>query len=131
MACNIKGSCISPWVFLGLAILTKGPLAFVLAVLTISTFLLIQKDWKNFLDKINPKRGFLITVLISLPWYVLELLKEGKPFWDSFFGYHNFQRYTSVVNNYAEPFWFFLYVMVIGSLPVSYTHLTLPTSDLV
>ena len=59
----------------------------------------------------------LITVLISLPWYVLELIKEGKPFWDSFFGYHNFQRYTSVVNNHAEPFWFFLYVMVIGSLP--------------
>ena len=55
--------------------------------------------------------------MISLPWYVLELLKEGKPFWDSFFGYHNFQRYTSVVNNHAEPFWFFLYVMVIGSLP--------------
>ena len=55
--------------------------------------------------------------LLSLPWYVLELIKEGKPFWDSFFGYHNFQRYTSVVNNHSEPFWFFLYVMVIGSLP--------------
>ena len=55
--------------------------------------------------------------MLSLPWYVLELIKEGKPFWDSFFGYHNFQRYTSVVNNHAEPIWFFLYVMVIGSLP--------------
>ena len=117
MASNKKGNCISPWVFLGLAILTKGPVAFVLAALTISSFFLIQKDWRNLLSKIKLKRGLLITILISLPWYVLELIKEGKPFWDSFFGYHNFQRYTSVVNNHAEPFWFFLYVMIIGSLP--------------
>ncbi len=117
MASNKKENCISPWVFLGLAILTKGPVAFVLALLTISSFLFVQKDWRNLLDKIKPKRGLLITALLSLPWYVLELIKEGKPFWDSFFGYHNFQRYTSVVNNHAEPIWFFLYVMVIGSLP--------------
>jgi len=117
MASNKKEICISPWFFLGLAILTKGPVAFVLAALTISSFLSIQKDWRELLDKIKPKRGLLITVLLSLPWYVLELIKEGKPFWDSFFGYHNFQRYTSVVNNHAEPIWFFLYIMVIGSLP--------------
>ena len=67
--------------------------------------------------KINPKKGFLITILISVPWYVLELLKEGKPFWDNFFGYHNFQRYTSVVNNHSEPIWFFLYIMILASLP--------------
>ena len=117
MASNKKENCISPWVFLGLAILTKGPVAFVLAALTISSFLFVQKDWRDLLDKIKPKRGLLITVLLSLPWYVLELIKEGRPFWDSFFGYHNFQRYTSVVNNHAEPIWFFLYVMIIGSLP--------------
>jgi len=117
MASNKKENCISPWVFLGLAILTKGPVAFVLAALTISSFLFVQKDWRGFLGKIKPKRGLLITVLLSLPWYVLELIKEGRPFWDSFFGYHNFQRYTSVVNNHAEPIWFFLYVMIIGSLP--------------
>ncbi|MDC3037160.1 glycosyltransferase family 39 protein [Prochlorococcus sp. AH-716-O22] len=117
MASNKEENCISPWFFLGLAILTKGPVAFVLASLTIASFLSIQKDWRDLLDKIKPKRGLLITVLLSLPWYVLELIKEGRPFWDSFFGYHNFQRYTSVVNNHAEPIWFFLYVMIIGSLP--------------
>ncbi len=117
MASNKKENCISPWFFLGLAILTKGPVAFVLAALTISFFLFIQKDWRDLLDKIKPKKGLLITFLLSLPWYVLELIKEGKPFWDSFFGYHNFLRYTSVVNNHSEPIWFFLYVMVVGSLP--------------
>jgi len=117
MACENYDQCISAWVFLGLAILTKGPVAFVLAILTITTFLFSQKDWKKLLYKINPKKGFLITIFISVPWYILELIKEGKPFWDNFFGYHNFQRYTSVVNNHAEPFWFFLYIMILASLP--------------
>ncbi|KGG09088.1 ArnT family glycosyltransferase [Prochlorococcus marinus] len=117
MASENNHQCISAWVFLGFAILTKGPVAFVLALLTITSFLFSQKNWKTLLCKINPKKGFLITVLISLPWYILELIKEGKPFWENFFGYHNFQRYTSVVNNHAEPFWFFLYIMILASLP--------------
>jgi len=117
MASENNDQCISAWVFLGFAILVKGPVAFVLALLTITSFLFCQKNWKTLLSKINPKKGFLITTLISVPWYVLELLKEGKPFWDNFFGYHNFQRYTSVVNNHAEPFWFFLYIMILASLP--------------
>jgi len=117
MASDKNDKCISAWVFLGLAILTKGPVAFLLATLTIVSFLLTQNDWERLLRKINPKKGFLITILISVPWYILELIKEGKPFWDNFFGYHNFQRYTSVVNNHAEPFWFFIYIMILASLP--------------
>ena len=117
MASENNDQCISAWVFLGFAILVKGPVAFVLALLTITSFLCCQKNWKTLLSKINPKKGFLITTLISVPWYILELLKEGKPFWDNFFGYHNFQRYTSVVNNHSEPFWFFLYIMILASLP--------------
>ncbi|KGG02909.1 4-amino-4-deoxy-L-arabinose transferase and related glycosyltransferase of PMT family [Prochlorococcus marinus str. MIT 9321] len=117
MVSENNDQCISAWVFLGLAILTKGPVAFVLATLTISFFFISQKDWRTLLCRINLKKGFLITTLISVPWYILELVKEGKPFWDNFFGYHNFQRYTSVVNNHSEPFWFFLYMMIIASLP--------------
>ncbi len=117
MASENNDQGISAWVFLGFAILVKGPVAFVLALLTITSFLFCQKNWRTLISKIYPKKGFLITTLISVPWYILELLKEGKPFWDNFFGYHNFQRYTSVVNNHAEPFWFFLYIMILASLP--------------
>ena len=117
MASENDDQCISAWIFLGLAILSKGPVAFVLAALTITSFLFIQKDWRSLLRKIHLKKGFFITILISVPWYILELIKEGKPFWDNFFGYHNFQRFTSVVNNHAEPFWFFIYIMILSSLP--------------
>jgi len=116
---NDSKNIILPWIILSLAILTKGPVAFIIVVLTLSTFLLTQKDWKRLLFRIKPLQGILITLLISIPWYLIVFLKEGKPFLDSFLGYHNLQRYTSVVNNHSEPWWFFFNMMVIGSLPFS------------
>ena len=76
MASENNDQCISAWVFLGLAILTKGPVAFILAALTITSFLFCQKNWGRLLCKINPRKGLFITILISIPWYVLELIKR-------------------------------------------------------
>ena len=105
------------WLFLGLAVLTKGPVAIVLMGLTLLLFSFIQWDFWELCTRLRPLPGLLITFAISFPWYLSELLVEGQPFWDSFFGYHNFQRFTSVVNSHFEPWWFFLPVMALASLP--------------
>jgi len=111
--------CIVPWLFLATAILTKGPVAFVIIFTTLFTFLLTHKNWKNLYLKINPLRGILLTFFISSPWYLIQLFVNGNVFWDSFFGYHNVKRYISVVNNHSEPWWFYLFIMILASLPFS------------
>jgi len=111
--------CIFPWLFLASAILTKGPVAFVIIFTTLFTFLITHKNWKNLLLKINPGRGLLLTFIISSPWYLIQLFQKGNVFWDSFFGYHNFRRYISVVNNHSESWWFYLFIMILASLPFS------------
>ena len=114
-----KRLCIAPYIFLGFAILTKGPVAFVIIFNTLFIFFFIHKNWKNLLSKINPWKGLLLTFFISSPWYFIQLFLNGNIFWESFFGYHNFQRYTSVVNNHSESWWFYLYIMILASLPFS------------
>ena len=42
---------------------------------------------------------------------------EGQPFWDSFFGYHNLQRFTSLVNDHLQPSWFYGPVMLVAAMP--------------
>ncbi len=106
-----------PWVVLGLAVLTKGPVAVVLAALSTALFATLQRDWPRLWSQLRPWRGLALTAAVALPWYLLELLVEGKPYWDSFFGYHNLQRFTGVVNNHLQPWWFFLPVLVVASLP--------------
>ena len=107
------------WVFLSFSVLTKGPVAIVLMGMVIFTFGLVQADLNRVISRIKPIKGLFITFLISAPWYLIELLLEGKPFWDSFFGYHNLQRLTSVVNGHQEPWWFFGFILIIASLPLT------------
>ncbi len=112
-----RNSWIYAWIFLALAVLTKGPVAIVLMGMTLALFAGLQGDFVLFWKRLRPVPGLLITSFISLPWYLLELSHEGKPFWDSFFGYHNFQRFTSVVNSHQEPWWYFILILVVASLP--------------
>ncbi len=105
------------WSFLGLAVLAKGPVAIILILPILSLFGYLQKDFGILVKRIKPFAGLSLSALISLPWYLAELLVEGQDFWDSFFGYHNFQRFTSVVNSHMEPWWFFVVILIIASLP--------------
>ncbi|MEB3235219.1 MAG: glycosyltransferase family 39 protein [Cyanobacteriota bacterium] len=107
------------WLLLGLAVLAKGPVAVVLVGLTLLVFALSCGELPLLLRGLGTGRGLALTVAVSLPWYVAELLVEGKPYWDSFFGYHNMQRFTSVVNDHLQPWWFFGGMLVIASLPAS------------
>ena len=105
------------WLVLGLAVLAKGPVAVVLAALTLLVFGCCRGELQGLWRCLRPLPGLAITAAVALPWYALELLVEGRPFWDSFFGYHNVQRFTAVVNHHLQPWWFFLPVLVVASLP--------------
>ena len=109
----------SPWPVLALAVLTKGPVALVLMALTLLLFAALQADAATLRRRLRPLTGIALAALLALPWYGLALLREGRPFWDSFFGYHNLQRFTAVVNNHLQPWWFFGPILVVASLPVT------------
>ncbi|MFZ0409650.1 MAG: glycosyltransferase family 39 protein [Cyanobium sp.] len=107
------------WPLLGLAVLTKGPVALLLLGLTLLLFGWLQRDPAGLVRRLRPLRGLLLSLLVALPWYGLALGREGRPFWESFFGYHNLQRFTSVVNHHLQPWWFFLPVLLIAALPAT------------
>jgi 4-amino-4-deoxy-L-arabinose transferase-like glycosyltransferase len=114
-----RGARWPAWILLGLAVLTKGPVAIVLVTITLLLFGWAQRNGQALMRELQPLRGLLLTSLVAAPWYGLALAKEGRPFWDSFFGYHNLQRFTSVVNHHLQPWWFFGPVLLVASLPFS------------
>ena len=105
------------WLVLGLGVLTKGPVALVIALPTLAVFGFWQRDLGGLVRALRPLPGVLLALLVAAPWYLLEIWKEGQPFIDSFFGYHNLQRYTEVVNNHAGPWWYYAPLLVLVSLP--------------
>ena len=120
--CYVKpfhNSWVYAWIILAFAVLAKGPVAIVLMLFSLLIFGIFQRDLGRLIRVLKPGYGIVITLLISLPWFLAEYLIEGKIFLQSFFGYHNFQRFTTVVNSHQENIFFYLLMLLVASIPFS------------
>ncbi len=107
------------YVLIGLAILAKGPVGIVIPALIIGCFALYLGNFRQLWREMRPVSGILIILAIALPWFILVILANGQTYIDSFFGYHNFQRFTQVVNRHSAPWYFYFFVVLLGFAPWS------------
>jgi len=107
------------YLLIALAILTKGPVGIVLPMLIIGAFLFYLGKVREVLQEMQVLRGCLLILVLTLPWYVLVTIANGEDYIDSFFGYHNFQRFTEVVNGHDAPWYFYFLVVLVGFAPWS------------
>ena len=107
------------YVLIALGILTKGPVAIVLPGLIIGTFLFYLGNGREVLQEMRPLWGGFLILSIALPWYVLVIWRSGWAYINSFFGYHNIERFTNVVNRHSAPWYFYFLVVLIGFAPWS------------
>jgi len=110
---------ISFYILTALAVLAKGPVGLVLPGLIIIAFLLYQGNLWAVFKEMRVLSGFIIFLVLTVPWYVLVIVENGQNYIDSFFGYHNFQRFTNVVNDHDAPWYFYFLVVLIGFAPLS------------
>ncbi len=102
-----------------LAVLTKGPVGIVLPGLTLIAFSLYLGRLRLLLREAAVLPGLGLFFALTLPWYGLVTLAHGQAFIGSFFGYHNLERFTQVVNRHAGPIYFYVLVVLVGFLPWS------------
>ncbi|MEB3163042.1 MAG: glycosyltransferase family 39 protein [Prochlorothrix sp.] len=104
---------------IALAILAKGPVGIVLPGVIIVPFLLYTGQFWPIFKEIFPLRGLAWVALMTVPWYILVIQANGQAYIDSFFGYHNFERFTQVVNQHSAPWYFYFLVVLAGFAPWS------------
>jgi 4-amino-4-deoxy-L-arabinose transferase-like glycosyltransferase len=107
------------FILAALAVLAKGPVGIVLPGLILSSFLLYLGRLQQVLCEMPLVLGGSLFLLLTVPWYVLVILANGRAYLDSFFGYHNIDRFTSTVNNHAGPWYFYFLVVLVGFAPWS------------
>lgn len=103
------------YVFLGLAILAKGPVAPFLAALIIVPFALIRRDLKVIRNTIWIT-GILLFIAVALPWYVMVQSRVPE-FFRIFILEHNLARYGSNLYRHHQPFWYYIPVTLAALLP--------------
>ena len=69
------------YVFMGLAMLTKGPLGFLYPMMIICLFLILKREWAVFRE-LRFILGLLIFVIISAPWFIAMILLHGSEYLD-------------------------------------------------
>ncbi len=106
------------YILISLAVLTKGPVGVVIPGIVIIPFLLYVGRLWEVVKEAGLVVGSLIFSLITIPWFVLVSLRNPD-YIDSFFGYHNFERFTDVVNNHSAPWYFYFLVVLVGFAPHS------------
>ncbi|WP_026100335.1 ArnT family glycosyltransferase [Fortiea contorta] len=107
------------YVLIAAGILTKGPIGIVLPGLIIGAFVLYLGKLREVWREMRVLLGLLIILVLSVPWYALVIWRNGWDYINSFFGYHNVERFTEVVNGHSAPWYFYFIVVLLGFTPYS------------
>lgn len=108
-------SYLLSYVFMGLAVLTKGLIGIVLPGLIFLCFVLWTRRWRE-LGRLSMGWGILIVLLVAGPWYMM-IFREEPEFFKIFILQHHFGRFASGHLGRTKPFWFFFYVLPVISFP--------------
>ncbi len=103
------------WAACAGAVLSKGLVGLVLPGGAIAGYVLITRDWA-MLRRIRLLPGLAILLVLCAPWFVAVSVANPE-FPDFFFVREHFQRYLTPVHRRSEPWWFFLPLLVAGTLP--------------
>ena len=101
--------------FLGLAVLAKGPAAIVLSGGAVLLWALFTRRWRDAFRCLHPVAVFSFC-LTTLPWYIL-CTRRNPDFFRVFIIEHNFRRYLTPEFQHVQPFWFYAPVLLVCFLP--------------
>ncbi len=105
------------WLWMSLGMLTKGPVAMVIPLLSVGIWLLTLKQLKTWFQIAFNIKGVLIMALILTPWLSLVWLEQGTDFFYGFIVEHNLQRFTATKENHGGQWYYYLVVLPLVLLP--------------
>jgi len=100
---------------MGLAVLTKGLIGFLLPGLVMAAWVALLNRWKD-LRPFYPLSGSAILLAIAVPWHVL-VARANADFLYFYFVHEHFLRFTTNLHDRYQPWWYFLPVMIVGLFP--------------
>jgi 4-amino-4-deoxy-L-arabinose transferase-like glycosyltransferase len=109
---------LAAYVFLGLAILGKGPVAIILAI-GIGLLFWLLSERGGILRRWQIVPGFVITAAVSIPWFWLAFKQNGYAFISTFFINHNLARFVTDIHHHSQPFYYYLPVLLVLIFPWS------------
>ena len=105
------------YVFIGVALLAKGLIGIVFPLAIVGFYYVLSRRMPSVTLLLSVVWGTLIAVAVALIWYWPVYHQNGYQFIEEFFVEHHFQRFTSNKYQHPQPFYFFLWVLPLMTLP--------------
>jgi 4-amino-4-deoxy-L-arabinose transferase-like glycosyltransferase len=104
-------------IFIGLAVLTKGPVGFLILLLSFLAYLVITK-FKKSLSLKNAAVFIFSALAVSFLWFGFETIKNGPWFIQEFITYQ-IRLFSTPDAGHSQPFYYHFIVVGIGCFPIS------------
>ncbi len=108
---------LSTFALIGLGFLTKGPVSVLVPVAVSFLFFAASKELKTWFKVVFNPLGIGIFLIIAMPWYVAQYLKEGDAFIQGFFFKHNIDRFSSPMEQHGGGILYYIPVVLVAVLP--------------
>lgn len=101
--------------FTGVATLAKGPVAPFLALVIITAFAFLRKEW-SILKRSFWWPGVILYFAIVLPWFI-AVQHQNPTFFHEFFLEQNLQRFATNRYQHMQPWWYYAPVVILSTMP--------------
>src|SRR6202012_3326860 len=103
------------WMGAALGVLTKGLVAAAVPAAVLCIYSAWSRDFSPW-RKLHVALGLPLFLIITVPWHWLAATRLSD-FLQFFFVHEHFARYLTPIAERQEPWWFFGYVFLLGTVP--------------
>ncbi|MBO0931148.1 ArnT family glycosyltransferase [Fibrella aquatilis] len=107
--------------FVGLAVLTKGPVGALLAGLTFVVVWVLARLVRRFRPLLTLRNALLAiaaVLVVASAWFGLEIIKNGPQFLEEFITYQ-IRLFSTPDAGHGQPFYYHFVVVLVGCFPLS------------
>jgi 4-amino-4-deoxy-L-arabinose transferase-like glycosyltransferase len=112
-----RTTLLRAYLWMGLGLLTKGPVAIFFPVVVSFLFFLSERSLRDWLRAVFYPWGWVLFLAVALPWYIAIYLDNGPGFFESFFLRHNLGRFGDTMQGHGGFFGYYVVVLPLILLP--------------
>jgi len=115
---KMPGMLIAAYIAIGFGTLAKGPVAGLMPLLIIASFLTLMGDWKHW-HHFHPFKGMAIALAVALPWYITVGVMTDGVWLEGFIFHHNLDRFASPLQGHHGFPGLYILSILVGWFPWS------------
>lgn len=112
-----RAPLLRAYVWIGLGVLTKGPIAIIVPVAVTFLYCLSRQQWRTWLRAIGDPIGWALLAVLVVPWYAAALGIHGQKFIDGFILKHNVKRFTGTLEGHTGSLFYYVLAVPLLLLP--------------